>query len=173
MADVYRKLNLKDNVIKTYREAIRVFPENAGLYWGLASALSSTEQYEEAIELLKKAYKLDAKTYFLSILGSLYKKAGNLTLALEFVNQAISQNSTPQDYKLKAEILLMQCHIDEAKNAYQEITRVCQKCAWGYSVLGEFLVNQKDKKGALKQYQILKTLDLKMANELLRKIQAR
>jgi tetratricopeptide (TPR) repeat protein len=160
------KLAIKYHRIERGEEAV------AWEYSLLADAQEEIGQIKEAIESQKKAFSLESKAYYLVDLANLYKKDRNLELAFKTINEALKQEPTAASYKVKAEIYETQNQISNAKSSYQEAVKLCPKCAWVYISFGEFLLRQKDKVSALKQYEILTRIDPKRASDLLKKIQS-
>ncbi len=84
MGQAYAKLEDTDKAIKTYQEAIRIYPQRAEFQMALGDIYMEKEMQEEALAEYEAAVKLDSEDAESRYsLGQSYIKAGNLTQARE------------------------------------------------------------------------------------------
>lgn len=87
-------------------------------------ALNQATHYAKTGKIVERDY---AETTYLAIKARYYEKAGDLPLALYYIDQLLSLERLPEDLQFKADILKKQGHIDEALVLYDEIYQYSTK----------------------------------------------
>ncbi len=82
-----------------------------------AEALRQADRYA-ATNRIEEDY---AERAYLSVKANYYRRVGNNTLALKFIDSLLTQERTPEDLRLKADILEQQGRTREALALYDEI----------------------------------------------------
>ena len=87
--------------VQSFEEEVREQPESAAARYGLAVALASAEQYDEAIPLIDQAYSTNPHNILFSAsLAELLTKAGRLDQAIALLERELAVN--PQNAPLSA-----------------------------------------------------------------------
>lgn len=81
-------------------------------------ALNQATHYAKTGKVVERDY---AETTYLAIKARYFEKAGDLSLALYYINQLLSLERLPEDLQFKADILKRQGKTDEALVLYDEI----------------------------------------------------
>ena len=132
------EFGLYNKAIESFKQAIRIEPNNAGAYTFLGIQYVELGRYKEAIEPLKQAIRL-SNYYIISAydsLGFAYYELGRYKDAIESSKQSI---------------------------------RIDPDHAYTHWILGVCYLMISDKNSALKEYKILKNLDIDLANNLFKR----
>lgn len=73
LAEIYSKTGQQKEMMKTYRRALKVFPENADLIWKIAHNLIQEKKFQDAIPILEELVKISpAESNYSYNLGKCY-----------------------------------------------------------------------------------------------------
>ena len=102
--------------IAAYRKALRLAPNDAGLYNNLGYAYARQQNYEAAISMLQQAIKLDPNLAAAHYnLGMVYDHLGQLPLALRATRQAVAAD--PQHIRARAHLCELHLALAQAAEA--------------------------------------------------------
>lgn len=106
----------------TFREATRLYPDNARSHQRLGAALAALDDYETAILEEKTAIKLDPK-YFLShvVLGHIYANQQKKAEAIAEIKQAASMN--PNSYGTQMDLAVVYLEDGQVEPALEALRR--------------------------------------------------
>jgi tetratricopeptide (TPR) repeat protein len=165
----YVGLGRYNEAIEAQKQVIKIQPDATDAYIELGVAYSNLGRHEEAIEACKQAIRIkpDFATAYNNI-GAAYRDLSRYAEAIENYKQAISiepNNAIAQSNLAGAYEKLGR--YEEAIEAYKQAISIKPDAEAHYN-LGVAYYKSGDKDSALKEYEILKTLDMSMANELLK-----
>ncbi|MCM3869736.1 MAG: tetratricopeptide repeat protein [Pyrinomonadaceae bacterium] len=177
------RLNRYAEAIATYNQTLAIEPDNPEIYNNLSYVYNHTNQYNEAIEASQRAITLLGVTgqaykqgYQLreQVLSHAYKNLGNAYSGLKRYDEAaealrqatvIEPNNAAAHFNLGL-TLYTGGRYSEAIQSYKEVIRLRPALTAGHFnlALAYFAVN--DRAAAMAEYETLKTLDEKLANQL-------
>ncbi len=168
----YCKLGRYEDAIKAHKQAIRLMPEWAEANVNLGADYSKLGRYEDAIETYMQTIRIKpgyAPAHY--NLGVVYGKLGRYDEAIEAYKQAISlEPNDAASYNNLGNVYSKLSRYEEAKEAYRQATRIKPNLVEAHYNLGAVCLFLGDKNSALEQYKILKTLNIEMADKLLKLI---
>jgi len=173
--------------IEAFREAIRIDPKFSESYCQLSLVYSDMGRKQESIELLREGIKAVSDKEDLSwmyyVLGSIYGGCGKWQEMIESLKQCVSMDSDfSRNVQANRNYLLgiayhalglsysRNSRYQEAIEAFKECIRINPDNVEAHLNLGIAFITMEDKKAALQQYTILKTLDTEQANKLFDRI---
>ena len=156
--------------IEAFKEAIRIDPKFSESYCQLSLVYSDMGRKQESIEVLREGIKAvsdkEDLTWLYHNLGLTYGGYGLLQEMIESLKQSASIDSD-----LNRDIQdTTNFYIQEAIEALKESIRNNPDSVEAHLNLGIACITIEDKKAALQQYKILKTLDIEQANKLFDRI---
>lgn len=92
-----RKQGKWDQAIEEYRKAVKVAPNDAGLYYNIAMAYSEGRQYQDAFNFLDKALRINPDLWAANEtvcfnIAMVYHRAARKELAVDFLQKALGIN---------------------------------------------------------------------------------
>lgn len=169
---VYEKIGRYQEAVDVNRKAIRIRTDYADAYNNLGVALGRLGRYQEAVDAFNQAIKIKpdyAEVY--SNLGFAYHQLGRNAEAIEACLQAIEINPTGASaasaYNNLGTFYGRLGRYQESIQAFEQAIKIKPDFADAHSGLGFSYLKSGDKASALKQYEILKSLDPQKANTLL------
>ena len=127
--------------IAVYRNALRLAPNDPGLYNNLGYAYARQQNYEEAVRMLERAISLNPKLAAAHYnLGIVYEHLGQLPLSLRATREAVATD--PQH--LQARVHLCELHLElgqsnEAVDCYENLLKAAPQDARSRSNYGSAL----------------------------------
>jgi len=172
LGTTYGNLGRYQQEIKAYRQAIHIKPDYAKAYLNLGAAYDGLGKYKAAIEALKQAIRIkpdDAMDYAMAYLnlGIGYGKLSRYQEAIEAFKQAIriKPDFAEAYLNLGGTYGNLGRYREEIKVLKQAI-RIKPDYVRAHFFLGYAYTLVEDKESAFEEYEILKTLDKDLANEL-------
>lgn len=177
------RLNRYADAIATYNQTLTLEPDNPEIHNNLSYIYNHTNRYNEAIEASQQAISLLGETGQAykqgyqtrdQVLSHAYKNLGNAYTGLKRYNEAaealkqatvIEPNNAAAHFNLGL-TLYTGGRYSEAIQAYKEVIRLRPTLAPGHFNLALAYLAINDRAAALAEYETLKTLDAKMANQL-------
>lgn len=156
-------------VTKLKGEAVRN-PHEAQWQYLIALLYHTNRNYSEAIEVLRKAFDIDAHPTFLEMTADCQQELGQYSRALASLGQAMQMR--PDDTDLiarKADILGESGDIDGAIRGWTEYIDKCPDFSYGYYRRGFFKDNAGLTDSALEDYEMSLMLDPELAYSYLGK----
>jgi Flp pilus assembly protein TadD len=184
------RLNRYADAIATYNRTLALEPDNPEIHNNLSYIYNHTNSYNEAIEASQRAITLLGETGQAykqgyqtrdQVLSHAYKNLGNAYTGLKRYNEAadalkqataIEPNNAAAHFNLGL-TLYTGGRYSEAIQAYKEVIRLRPNLAAGHFnlALAYFAINNRA--AAMAEYETLKALDAKMADQLYRQIKER
>ena len=168
LGNVYNQIELYKEAIEAYNKAIQINPKPDILYTRIAMACNNARLYSEAIKYHKKAISInpiDTDSY--AYLGDIFLESGLYDLALKSYQQAIRIDAINEETHFKmGQTYYESGNFPEAVNSFKQALRINPTHTRAYHFLGLTYVALGDKISANKQYEILKKLDLPLAEKL-------
>jgi Flp pilus assembly protein TadD/4-amino-4-deoxy-L-arabinose transferase-like glycosyltransferase len=168
----YGNLGRGTEEIDAYKQAIRLNPDYADVYYNLGIAYGSIGRYAEAIDALRQTIKINpdlAGAHY--NLGVAYGKLSRPAEAIEAYKQAIRVKPDYAEAYNNLGIAYSNLgRYEEAINALKRAIKIKPDYANAHFALGFTYLSSGDKHSAMEEYEILKTLDAQMANNLLNQI---
>jgi tetratricopeptide (TPR) repeat protein len=166
------ELGKYQEAIESYKQAIRINPDDEYAHNNLGVAYRKLGKYEEEIESYKQAIRInpdDRDAH--NNLGLAYGELGKHKKEIESYKQAIRINP---DY-VNAHYNLGNAYgelgkYQEAIESYKQVIRIDPDDVDAHNGLGIIYLLLEDRDSALEQYKILKKLDTELANELFNEI---
>jgi len=169
LADVYRKLGQYADAIQVYNSVIQVRPAYAPAYYELGNTYDRLGQYQQAVEAYISALKIKPdyiQAY--SNLGVAYGRLGQWQNEIDACSKAIKIDPAFADAHNNLGVALGQLgRFPEAIQAFRRAIQLNPDFAEAHLGLGAAYLMSGDKNSALKEYEILKSLDPQKANLLL------
>ncbi|MBA2525844.1 MAG: tetratricopeptide repeat protein [Pyrinomonadaceae bacterium] len=181
------RLNRYADAIATYNQTLTLEPDNPEIHNNLSYIYNLTNRYHEAIEAGQRtisllgetgqAYKQGYQTRD-QVLSHAYKNLGNAYSGLKRYNEAaaalkqatvIEPNNAAAHFNLGL-TLYTGGRYSEAIQAYKEVVTLRPTLAPGHFNLAIAYLAINDRAAAMAEYETLKTLDAKMADQLSRQI---
>jgi tetratricopeptide (TPR) repeat protein len=177
------RLNRYSDAVATYNQALAQEPDNPEIHNNLSYIYNHTNRYDEAVEASQRAitllgdtgqaYKQGYQTRD-QVLSHAYKNLGNAYTGLKRYNEAaqalkqatvIEPNNAAAHFNLGLTLYTGRRY-SEAVEAYKEVVRLRPTLVPGHFNLALAYVAINDRAGAMAEYETLKTLDAKKADEL-------
>jgi tetratricopeptide (TPR) repeat protein len=164
----YGKLGRDAEEIEAYKQSIKISPEYAKTYYNLGIAYSKGGRWQEAIEAFRQVVRIkpeDAEAHY--NLGLAYNNIGRSGEAIASLKEAmrIKQDYAEAQYGLGI-VYGGLGRWEEAKKALKDAIKIKPGYAEAHAMLGTACLATGDRDSALKEYKILKTLDVKSAERL-------
>jgi Flp pilus assembly protein TadD len=168
----YGKLGRWQDEIEACKKAVGINPDYADAHCNLGFAYGNLGRWPEAIDASKQAIRIRpdyAEAH--CNLGVAYYKLGRYQEAIEEFRQAVKIRPDYADahYNLGNAYGKLGRH-QEAIDAFKQAVRIKPDDAEAHCNLGVAYLAIGDKNSALAEYNILKSLDSKLANDLLNQI---
>jgi len=157
-----------NKAIEAFKQAIRLYPDEAIFHSTLGNSYNKLGLYREAIEAIKQAIRIDPdEATFHDLLGYSYLRLGLHREAIAASKQAIRIDPDEATFHntLGMSYYSLGLH-REAIETFKQAIRIDPDYAVGHYTLGLCYVSSNNRGDALEQYKILKTLDKEKANEL-------
>jgi tetratricopeptide (TPR) repeat protein len=171
---VYHRQGREDEAAKTLKRAISLNPNDTCPYDQLGRMYYDLGQFPESIEAFRQEIKLQPSSVAYHFLGNGYYFTEKLEEALAAYQEAI--RLTPNYEKAYIELgkvyNRLGCHAD-AIDSYEHALKIQPGDVIAHVLLGFTELKQGNRDAALRQYRILRDLDSKWAERLLREINAR
>lgn len=174
LGEVYARSEQRQEAINTYNKAlsIKVKPDDAEAYIGFGNINDAVGRKPEAVNAYQQALKVkpdDAEAHF--FLGGSYFDLGKAAEAITELNNAIKLNDKfAAAYTFLGVIYGQQGKFNEAVEPLKMAITLNANDLASRQFLGMVYVNLRDKEAALKEYQALKSIDEKIANDLITEI---
>jgi len=169
----YSGLGRWEEAIEAFKEAIRIKPDFAEAHYNLGAAYAELGRYQEAIDAYKKAIRIKpdyAEAH--SNLGLVYAKLGRHRQAVDAFKQAIRIKPDLAEAHYNLGVAYGELgRWEEAREAFTQAIRTKPDDAKAHFGLGLAYLALGDKRRALGEYGILKSLDEDLANKLFNLIQ--
>ena len=175
LAVAYIEANRYAPAIVQLKEAIRLNPDSAESHYKLGVVYSYTNRFEEALKELKQSVTVDPgywnndEAYF--GIGSINLKLKRYREAIEPLEEATRLAPSAADAHLSlgtAHFMLRE--YAEALDSFSRAVEINPKDPLAHHWLGKVYVKLGKREFALKEYNILKRLDRRMANLLMAEI---
>jgi Flp pilus assembly protein TadD len=153
-----------------YLRALELDPKNADFNNHLAIDYDEWGKTEKAIEYYQKTIELKPQHVLYFSLGSAYEKLGKLEEATRAYQESIKIKPTTAVLYSLALIDGKQDHPQEAIELLRKVVQLEPRNVFAQHALGVFYIRTGEKNGAMQQYDILKTLNPKLAADLLKSI---
>ncbi len=167
MAQAFLKLNRVADAIKTYQEAMKVFPQDDTLHLKLGNIYYHEERYYEAEIEYKKAVRLNPSSENLYSLGQVYLSTERYKEAEETFQRIL--RSEPDNYGAHyslGQVYAKQGLHGEAIKRFKETIKRKWDFAYAYYDLGMVYADTGNFDGAEEQIKILEDLNKDLAGEL-------
>jgi tetratricopeptide (TPR) repeat protein len=167
-----RQTSYWKNSITLFSHAIEVTPDNHVAYNNLGLVYNDLGRYPEAIENFRQAVKI--KPYYVSAyfsLGFSYGNLGRYTEAIDAFKRAIEirPNYAEANHNLGVTLGKLNRHT-EAIDAFKRAIKIKPDYVLAHYNLGFAYLAIGDKDSAMAEFNILKSLNSEMANNLLEEI---
>ncbi|MCX5632879.1 MAG: tetratricopeptide repeat protein [Phycisphaerae bacterium] len=169
---IYGKLDRWPEAIDAYKQAIRINPDDAVARNNLGFAYGNLGRWQDEIEACKKAIKIKpdfAEAHY--NLGLAYSNLGRWQEAMDAYKQAIKIK--PDYVEARNNLGVIYGKLDryqEAIDAFKQAVRIKPDDADAHCNLGYAYLAIGDKNSALAEYNILKSLNSELANNLFKEI---
>jgi serine protease Do len=175
MGGTYHLMGRYDDAIQAYKDGMEISPDYTVLHMSLVKTYNAAGRYEDSLETCGAAIAIDGEThYWCSVLGDVYTLLERHDEAVDAYTKAVELDSfwgeTP--YKL-GEALERAGRAEEAPEAYGKALEALASYAERFPddgatrlLLGKTHLKLGDKDAALQDYETLKGLDEKLAEEL-------
>src|SRR6266545_222860 len=170
---VYYRQGREDEAAKTLKKAISLNPKDTCAYDQLGRMYYDLGQYTESIEAFRQEVELQPSSVAYHFLGNGYYFTEKLEDALAAYQEAIrlTPNYEEAYIELGKVYIRLGCHAD-AIDSYQHALKLQPDDVIAHVGLGFTQFKQGNKDAAMRQYRILRELDPKWAERLLREINA-
>jgi tetratricopeptide (TPR) repeat protein len=172
LGDAYGKLGRGTEAIEAYTQAIKINPDDAEARSNLGAAYISLGRYQEAIEAYKQTIKIKPDDVRVrNNLSAAYLRLGRYQEAIKVCKEAI--RIKPDDAEAYSNLCVAYGNlgrITEAIEACKEAIKIKPNYADAHYNLGFAYLKMGDKNSALAEYNILKSLNSELANNLLNQI---
>jgi tetratricopeptide (TPR) repeat protein len=172
LGNAYTRLGRGTEAIEAYKQAIKIQPDDAVAHYNLGNAYYALGRFTEAINVFEQAIRIKpayAEAYY--NLGITYYALKRFTEAIEAYKQAI--RIKPDNAEAYNNLGLTYDDLGrftEAIDAYKQAIRIKPDNARAHNNLGIAYLAIGDKNSALAEYNILKSLNSQLANNLLNQI---
>ena len=174
----YNQLGRRNEAIEAYKQAIRIKPDYASAYSEIGDIYEKINRHKEAIEAYNQAIVAFEQVIHIKSedvfglamaydgLGDVFSKLGRYEEAMEAYKQAIKIRPAC----LTCYNLGVACgklgRYTEAADAFKQAIKIRPDFAGAHYDLGATYLKLDDTASALKEYKILKSLDVEKANKL-------
>jgi tetratricopeptide (TPR) repeat protein len=169
---VYNKLGRYQYAIDTFKQAIKIKPDYAEAHYNLGIAYGSLSRWSEAIETFKQAIKIKpdyAEAYY--NLGVAYTGLDRWPEAIDAYLQTIKIDPNyAKAYNNLGAVYINLSRWSEAIETFKQAIKIKPDYEGAYLNLGVAYLAIGDKNSALAEYNILKSLNSELANDLLKEI---
>jgi tetratricopeptide (TPR) repeat protein len=171
---VYHRQGREDEAAKTLKRAISLNPNDTCSYDHLGRMYYDLGQYTESIEAFRQEIKLQPSSVAYHFLGNGYYFTDKLEEALAAYQEAIRLTPNYEEAYIETGKVYnrLGCHAD-AIDSYQRALKIKPDDVIAHVLLGFTEFKQGNKDAAIRQYRILRDLDPRWAERLLREINAR
>jgi Flp pilus assembly protein TadD len=172
LGNFYARFGRYTEAIKSYEQAVKIKPDYTLAHNNLGIAYGSLDRLPEAIDAFKQAIKSNpnfAAAY--NNLGVAYGGLGRSTEAIDAYSQAIKIN--PNFAEAYTNLGIVYAKFDrgtEAIDAFKQAIKIKPDYAEAHKNLGYAYLTIGDKNSALAEYNILKSLNSELANNLFKEI---
>lgn len=169
LASAFLKAGRFDDAIIQCDEALRYKQDFVEVYLNLGSAYRQKGWYERAIETYKKAMEISPQSVEIYYkLGDTYGRIGRYDKAIEAYKKAIElYPDYAQVYNGLGVIYGQTGRYDESISAFKRAIEIVPYFAEAHCGLGISYAMTGNTSGAVAEYEMLKTLDVNLANKLL------
>lgn len=167
MAQAYLKLKRTEDAERTYKEALRLFPNIDSLHLKLGNLYYSQSKYNEAEAEYLKAVRLNPSSENLYPLGQLYLSAGRYSEAEDTFLKILRVE--PKNYGALyslGQVYARQGLYNEAINRFEEAITIKRDFAYAYYDLGAIYAESGEMDMAEQQARILDDLNSGLAEDL-------
>ncbi|KAF0247431.1 MAG: hypothetical protein FD167_3168 [bacterium] len=173
LGEVYARLEQRQEALDIYNKALSIKPKNdIDDYIGLGNVNDAVGRKPEAIAAYQQAVKLkpdDPEAHF--FLGGSYFDLGKVTEAIAELKEAIKLRSDfAAPYTFLGVVYGQTGNFSESIEPLKKAIMLNPNDLASRQFLAMVYVNLKDKGSALKEYEAIKTIDEKVANELIAEI---
>ena len=172
IGNVYTKLGRYTEAIEVYKNAIRIKPDYAEAHYNLGIAYGNLGRNTEAIEAYKNAIRIRpnyAEAHF--GLGFTYYKLGRYQESIKACKQAIKIKPDYAEAHNNLGVTYGKLgRLPEAIEAFKQAIKLKPDYIEAHKNLGVAYLVIGDKNSAMAEYNILKSLNSEMANNLLKEI---
>ncbi len=167
MAQAYLRLGRTEDAEKTFKEAIRLFPNIDSIHLKLGNLYYSKEDYDGAEAEYIKAVSLNPSTENLYSLGQLYLSTDRYSKAEEIFLRILrtEPNNYGALYSL-GQVYARQGKPNEAIKRFEEAIGIKRDFAYAYYDLGALYADMGDPEMAERQAVILDSLNQGLAEDL-------
>ena len=169
---VYSKLGRDNEAIEAFKQALKIKPDYADAHYSLGIAYAVLSRWSEAIDAFKQAIKINpeyADAHY--NLGLAYSNLGRSTEAIDAYQQTIKINPNyAKAYNNLGAVYVNLHRYTEAIDTFKQAIRIKPDYEGAYLNLGVAYLAIGDKNSAMAEYNILKSLNSAMANNLLKEI---
>jgi len=165
----YYDSNQPKEAIRCYKEAIRVAPYYFDAHLNLGDVYYGSGRYAQATEHFKEAVKIEPdSTWARTCLGLAYSDWGRCDAAVEVYTQTIKHDPDVADavHLLIGNAYAVSDRYEEATRAYGQAIEIDAGIVEAHYRLAKVYLTMGNKDLALEEYEILKTLDEELADEL-------
>ncbi|MCX7793122.1 MAG: tetratricopeptide repeat protein [Thermodesulfovibrionales bacterium] len=167
MAQAFLKLQKKEDAEKTYREAIKLFPQNDNLYLKLGYLYFHEGRYKEAEDAFLKAVRLNPSEDNLYALGQAYLSLNKFKEAKEIFQRILKRE--PKNYGTLyalGQIYVREENYGEAIKIFKEVISIKSDFAYAYFDLGALYADMNEFSLAEEQIRILEGINKDLAEDL-------
>jgi tetratricopeptide (TPR) repeat protein len=172
LGNAYYALGRYLEAMEAFRQAIKIRPDDVKANYNLGNTYYALGRYPEAINVFEQAIKIKpdyVEAYY--NLGVTYYALGRYTEAMEAYKQAIKiRPDLAMAYNNLGNTYYALGRYTEAIDAFKQSIKIKPDDAEAYNNLGVAYLAIGDKNSALAEYNILKSLNAEMANNLLNQI---
>jgi Flp pilus assembly protein TadD len=169
---VYSKLGRDNEAIDAFKQALKIKPDYADAHYSLGISYAVLSRWSEAIDAFKQAIKINpeyADAHY--NLGLAYSNLGRSTEAIDAYQQTIKINPNyAKAYNNLGAVYVNLNRYTEAIDTFKQAIRIKPDYEGAYLNLGVAYLAIGDKNSAMAEYNILKSLNSAMANNLLKEI---
>jgi Flp pilus assembly protein TadD len=172
LGTVYTKLGRWQDAMDAHKEAIKIKPGLAVAHNNLGVVYTKLGRWQEAVDALKQTIKIKPDLIIAyNNLGVAYDCLGRTADAIDAFKQAIKfKPDNAEAYYNLGRVFNDQDRWPEAIDAYKQAIKIMPDLAVAHNNLGYAYLAIGDKKSALAEYNILKSLNPESANNLLKQI---
>jgi tetratricopeptide (TPR) repeat protein len=154
--------------IESYKQVVRIDPDYADAHCNLGVAYYESGMNKEAIEAFKQVVRIDpddAEVHY--CLGVAYGESGKYKEAIESYKQVVRIDPDYADAHCNLGLAYYESGMyKEAMKSFKQVVRIDPDDAEVHFNLGLTYLQLNDRGSALEQYEILKSLESGLANEL-------
>lgn len=153
---IFLNNNAVKETIDLYKKAIRHNPKNKKPAYHLSRLYRDLGMYEEGIQYFKNRLKKKRKDYHTHyLLGLMYRDSGQIEKAISHFNTSLKHKKHADTYSDLAVIYKGTGQYDKAMKLYKKALKVDPKHNFAHNNLGGLYYDQKNFKGAEKEFKYL------------------